>query len=503
MAERASPSLEAIGEEFYKPEHFPVYKNLLAQEAVMKQLGVKNPYFNCHTDVSRNTVTIDGQSYINYGGYNYLGLSGDPEVNAAVIDAVERYGTSVSASRIVSGEIPLHRELEAGLAAFHRRRGRRRVRQRLRHQRVDDRAPVRPEGSAAARQPDSQQRHDRLHPVGRPAACRSRTTITRPSNGCCASTGRSHERVCILSEGVYSMDGDIPDLRRLIAIKEQYKALLMVDEAHSAGTIGATGRGIAEYCDVDPTRVDIWMGTLSKTFASCGGYIAGCRALTLNLRYAAPGGILYSVGISPANAAAALAALRKVPRVTGPRQDPHRQRAAVRVAREGGGSRYGAERRLAGRAGDREQLHALPQARRPPLQGRHQRAADVVSGGVGRSVAAPVLHHRAAYTGPDSSTRWRAPAKCCARSAVSASDGAVARVLERVSRWMLTHRIVVDRGGRDLGGRVLPRPRPARVQERLPDVLQQGESRAAGVRIAAKDVHQGRQHPDRRDAAAG
>ena len=120
VVEHASPSLEAIGEEFYKPEQFPVYKNLLAQEAVMKQLGVKNPYFNCHTDVSRNTVTIDGQTYINYCGYNYLGLSGDPEVNAAVIDAVERYGTSVSASRIVSGEIPLHRELEAELAAFHR-----------------------------------------------------------------------------------------------------------------------------------------------------------------------------------------------------------------------------------------------------------------------------------------------------------------------------------------------------------------------------------------------
>ena len=97
VAERGAPSLEAISEEFYKPDHFPVYKKLLSQEAVMKQLGVKNPYFNCHTDVSRNTVTIDGESYINYGGYNYLGLSGDPEVNAAVVDAVATYGTSVSA----------------------------------------------------------------------------------------------------------------------------------------------------------------------------------------------------------------------------------------------------------------------------------------------------------------------------------------------------------------------------------------------------------------------
>jgi 7-keto-8-aminopelargonate synthetase-like enzyme len=99
-------------------------------------------------------------------------------------------------------------------------------------------------------------------------------------------------------------------------LKAKYKSLLMVDEAHSAGTIGATGRGIAEYCGVDPGGVDIWMGTLSKSFASCGGYIAGCQALTFNLRYTAPGGILYSAGITPPNTAAALAALRKRPTVT-------------------------------------------------------------------------------------------------------------------------------------------------------------------------------------------
>lgn len=315
VVERASPSLEAIGEEFYKPEHFPVYKHLLAQEAVMKQLGVKNPYFNCHTDVSRNTVTIGGQSYINYGGYNYLGLSGDPEVNAAVIDAVERYGTSVSASRIVSGEIPLHRELEAELAAFHR---------------VED-AVVFVSGYGTNVStighlfgPKDLLLHDSLIHNSAVTGCilSGARRVPFPHNDYEAlerllrEHRTSHERVCILSEGVYSMDGDIPDLRRLIAIKEQYKALLMIDEAHSVGTIGATGHGISEYCDVDPTRVDIWMGTLSKTFASCGGYIAGTRALTLNLRYTAPGGILYSAGISPPNAAAALAAVRKVPRVT-------------------------------------------------------------------------------------------------------------------------------------------------------------------------------------------
>jgi 8-amino-7-oxononanoate synthase len=314
VVERTASSLDAIAEEFYKPEHFPVYKNLMAQEVVLKQLGVNNPYFNCHTDVSRNTISIGGQSYINYSGYNYLGLSGDPEVNAAVVDAVERYGTSVSASRIVSGEIPLHRELEAELAAFHG---------------VED-AVVFVSGYGTNVStighlfgPKDLLLHDSLIHNSALTGCilSGARRMPFPHNDYEAlertlrELRTQHERVCILTEGVFSMDGDIPDLRQLIELKTKYKSLLMVDEAHSAGTIGATGRGLAEYCGVDPSGVDIWMGTLSKSFASCGGYIAGCQALTLNLRYAAPGGILYSAGMTPANTAAALAALRKRPKV--------------------------------------------------------------------------------------------------------------------------------------------------------------------------------------------
>ena len=105
------------------------------------------------------------------------------------------------------------------------------------------------------------------------------------------------------------MDGDIPDLPKFIAVKQRHKALLMIDEAHSIGAIGATGRGIGEYFGVNPADVDIWMGTLSKSFASCGGYIAGSKALVDYLKYTAPG-FVYSVGISPPNTASALAAVR-------------------------------------------------------------------------------------------------------------------------------------------------------------------------------------------------
>jgi 8-amino-7-oxononanoate synthase len=86
---------------------------------------------------------------------------------------------------------------------------------------------------------------------------------------------------------------------------------LMVDEAHSLGVLGATGRGLAEYAGIDPREVDIWMGTLSKSLASCGGYIAGSHELVEYLKYTSPG-FVYSVGIPPSNAAAALAALRKL-----------------------------------------------------------------------------------------------------------------------------------------------------------------------------------------------
>jgi 8-amino-7-oxononanoate synthase len=309
--EQSQRSLDDIREEFYRPEQFPVYKSLLAQGEVLKQLGIKNPYFACHTGVSRNTITIEDKSYINYSGYNYLGLSGDPEVNAAVTAAIERYGTSVSASRIVSGEIPLHRELEAELATFHR---------------AED-AVVFVSGYGTNVStighlfgPKDLLLHDSLIHNSALTGCilSGARRIPFPHNDYDAlekllkEHRTQHERVCILTEGVFSMDGDIPDLRRLIELKLKFKSLLMVDEAHSAGTIGATGHGIAEYCGIDPAGVDIWMGTLSKSFASCGGYVAGCRALMLNLRYAAPGGVLYSVGMSPANAAAALAALRKL-----------------------------------------------------------------------------------------------------------------------------------------------------------------------------------------------
>jgi 7-keto-8-aminopelargonate synthetase-like enzyme len=117
--------------------------------------------------------------------------------------------------------------------------------------------------------------------------------------------------VLIAIEGVYSMDGDYPHLPGFLEVKQRHKALLMIDEAHSLGTMGPGGRGIGEHFGVSRDSVDIWMGTLSKSLGSCGGYIAGSRELVEFLKYTAPG-FVYSVGLPPGSAAAAFAALEQI-----------------------------------------------------------------------------------------------------------------------------------------------------------------------------------------------
>jgi 8-amino-7-oxononanoate synthase len=300
-----------VPEEFYRFELFPGYRALLQQGEVMQRFGIINPYFNCHEDVSNDTLCIAQRQYINYSGYNYLGLSGDPAVSQAAKAAIDQYGTSVSASRMVSGDIPLHRELEQALAdligtescvVFVSGYG----------------TNVSTIGHLCG--PKDLILHDSLIHNSVLTGCKlsGARRLPFPHNDwlaldrLLAENRRYHERVLIAIEGVYSMDGDIPDLPEFLEVKQRHKALLMVDEAHSIGVLGPHGRGLSEHFHVPGTAVDIWMGTLSKAFASCGGYIAGNRALIEYLRYMAPGGVLYSVGMSPPNAAAALAALRRL-----------------------------------------------------------------------------------------------------------------------------------------------------------------------------------------------
>jgi len=251
---------------------------------------------------------VDGRTLINFSAYDYLGLNGHPAVAAAAKAAIDAHGTSVSASRIVAGDIWLHRELEAALAAHYGTAAALAF--------VSGHA-TNVSTIAAITEPGDLILHDEFAHNSIIVGARLSGATTLPFRHNNLASLRTllecerhrHRNALIVVEGLYSMDGDTPDLRGLIALKQHYGAWLMVDEAHAFGVLGATGRGIAEAADVDPREVDIWMGTLSKALSACGGYICGSHALIELLRFRAPGQV-YSVGMSPPLAAAALTALR-------------------------------------------------------------------------------------------------------------------------------------------------------------------------------------------------
>lgn len=312
------PPDQEIPAEFYDVEKFPEYVALQERLQVLEASGLGNPFFTVHEGITNDRTIIGGREMINFSSYNYIGMSGDPVVIRAVQEAVERYGTSVSASRLVSGEKVIHRELERELAQF-----------------LGTEAAVVFVGGHATNEtvighlfkPGDLILHDELshNSILQGAILSGARRRPFPHNDWRTADRllnlfrREYRRVLIVIEGVYSMDGDIPDLPHFVEVKKRHKALLMVDEAHSMGVLGPTGRGIAEYYGVPREDVDIWMGTLSKSFGSCGGYIAGKKALVEYLKYTAPG-FVFSVGLSPPNAAAALASLRLLQR------EPHRVR---------------------------------------------------------------------------------------------------------------------------------------------------------------------------------
>ncbi len=291
------------------PRGFGSIQNLrdwgLVRDA-MDTLGIESPFFRVHEARAGSHSQIGSRPVINFGTYDYLGLNGDPRIAQAAGEAIARYGVSAGASRLVSGERPVHAELEGRLAAHYgaeaavtfvsghatnvtvigHMMGPRDV---IVHDAAIHNSCV--EGarlSGARRVPFA---HNDVAAAERELA----------------AARRGAQRALLVIEGHYSMDGDVPDLAGFVRLAKQYDAWLMVDEAHALGVVGATGQGSFESAGVDPREVDIWMGTLSKTLCACGGYIAARRDLVDWLRHTAPG-FVYSVGLSPPLAAAASAA---------------------------------------------------------------------------------------------------------------------------------------------------------------------------------------------------
>ena len=290
---------------------FPEYIALKTKLDLVSQMKLSH-FFDVHEGVTSAMTQIDGKPYSNFAAYNYISASGHPDVTRAAQEAAAKYGTSSSASRIVSGTKPIHVELENEIARFL----------------GTDAAVTFTAGHQTNESvvghlmgPDDLILQDALshNSLVEGAILSGARRRPFPHNDWEAvdwilQKYRSrYRRVLITLEGVYSMDGDYPDLPRFIELKKRHKALLMIDEAHSLGVLGATGRGIGEFFGVDRKDVDLWMCTLSKTLAACGGYISGCKELILYLKYTTPA-FMFSAAMSPPVAGAALEALHLLER---------------------------------------------------------------------------------------------------------------------------------------------------------------------------------------------
>ncbi|MFM8735719.1 MAG: aminotransferase class I/II-fold pyridoxal phosphate-dependent enzyme, partial [Pirellulales bacterium] len=301
-----------LGTDVWDIAQFPEVRALEQNFAMVRDAGLENPYFTVHEGLTNDRTQIGGREMVSWATYNYLGMSGEPDVNAASKAAVDRFGTSVSASRLVSGEKTIHQELEREIARF-----------------VGTEDAITFVGGHATNEtvighvvgPGDLVLHDAFSHNSLLQGALLSGARRRPfphndydaAEKLLAQMRSQYRRVLVVIEGIYSMDGDFAELPKFIGLAKRHKALLMVDEAHSIGVMGARGRGIGEHFGVNPADVDIWMGTLSKALGSCGGYIAGTGTLVRWLKYTCPG-FVYSVGLPPAAAGAALGALRLLQR---------------------------------------------------------------------------------------------------------------------------------------------------------------------------------------------
>ncbi len=294
------------------------FENLLAEldaQAARRHLRTINSPQESH-------VIVNGRRMLCFASNNYLGLAHHPRIRAAVRDAVEQWGWGAGASRLVAGHMAPHGQLEqrlaefkktesalvfptgyqANLAAIRALAGRNDVilLDKLNHASIIDAA----RGSGAVLRVFPHRDYRKLESLlQRSAAARRRVIVT---------------------DTLFSMDGDFADLPRLVELKRRYAALLSVDEAHATGVFGATGRGLAEVMGAEE-EIDVVVGTLSKALGGIGGFIAGSRAF-IEWVINTAGSFIYTTAIPPAACAAATAALELVT------AEPWRREKLLRMA---------------------------------------------------------------------------------------------------------------------------------------------------------------------------
>lgn len=272
------------------------------------------PYFHELTSGQDNEVIINGKRTIMIGSNNYLGLTSDERVKAASIKAVEKYGSGCSGSRFLNGTLDLHVELEKELASF-----------------LDKedcltfstgfQANLGLISAIAGR--NDYIISDRGNHASIVDGCRlSFAKMVKYNHNDMEDLERALMSVpdehgkLIISDGVFSMEGDICKLPEMVKLAEKYGAKIMIDDAHGVGVMGEQGRGTAEYFNLED-KVDLTIGTFSKSLASLGGFVVGKADVIHYIKHMARP-FIFSASITPANAAAALESLRIL------KQEPNR-----------------------------------------------------------------------------------------------------------------------------------------------------------------------------------
>lgn len=253
-------------------------------------------------------VLVRGREMGMYASYSYLGLIGHPRINKAAKDAVDKFGTGTNGVRTLAGSLTIHAELEETIAGFKGTeaaityssgyatnlsvistlmgRGDYVISDKLNHASIVDGCLMSGAEFRRFRHNDMEDLERRLQQVPEGVA------------------------KMVIADAVFSMDGDVVDLPKVVELCRKYNAWLMMDEAHSVGVLGKTGRGIEEHFGLEGA-VDIKMGTLSKTIPSVGGYVAGKKELIQYLRHASRA-YIFSAALPPAQAAAANEAFKVI-----------------------------------------------------------------------------------------------------------------------------------------------------------------------------------------------
>jgi len=280
----------------------------LAQQHLLRELSLLN-------SPSAPVITVEGREFLLFASNNYLGLANHPQVKLAAMKAIEEFGVGAGASRLISGTLTLHHNLERDLAQF----------------KGVEASLTFSSGYAtnigiipSLAKPGALILADRLCHASLIDGCRlSRATLRVFHHNDLDHLKRLlskqpiHASTLIITEGVFSMDGDLAPLPEMARLAEEFEATLLVDDAHGTGVMGTTGRGTVEHSGLNPGRL-LHMGTLSKAIGSSGGFVAGPKDFVTYLINTSRS-FIYTTAPPPAMAAAASAALTII------QQEPQRK----------------------------------------------------------------------------------------------------------------------------------------------------------------------------------